>query len=182
MSARPSRRSRRRRRESGVEAGGDPSGAGGSASRPRAVLESLEELEEGQRRPCCCPGCRHRERTGGWAPDPCSAGDELRHKARHERSPPTFPTGATSLEGDVPSRGRRLLCVRVVLGSEYELLGVATPRRRSPRRGGLGRGACHRARRSITLRGVDARNRPPARGRCIECALLVRVCRASLSG
>jgi hypothetical protein len=23
-----------------------------------------EELEEGQRRPCCWPGCRHRERTG----------------------------------------------------------------------------------------------------------------------
>jgi hypothetical protein len=23
-----------------------------------------EELEEGQRRPCCWPGCKHRDRTG----------------------------------------------------------------------------------------------------------------------
>ena len=27
-----------------------------------------EELEEGQRRPCCWPGCKHRERTGTARP------------------------------------------------------------------------------------------------------------------
>jgi hypothetical protein len=29
-----------------------------------AFAGTQEELEEGQRRPCCWPGCRHRERTG----------------------------------------------------------------------------------------------------------------------
>lgn len=34
------------------------------ATRDRRIRRTREELEEGQRRPCCWPGCRHRERTG----------------------------------------------------------------------------------------------------------------------
>jgi uncharacterized protein YdeI (YjbR/CyaY-like superfamily) len=34
------------------------------ATRERRIRRTREELEEGQRRPCCWPGCRHRERTG----------------------------------------------------------------------------------------------------------------------
>jgi hypothetical protein len=34
------------------------------ATRQRRIRRTQEELEEGQRRPCCWPGCRHRERTG----------------------------------------------------------------------------------------------------------------------
>ena len=34
------------------------------ATRERRIRRTQEELEEGQRRPCCWPGCRHRERTG----------------------------------------------------------------------------------------------------------------------
>jgi hypothetical protein len=34
------------------------------ATRARRIRRTQEELEEGQRRPCCWPGCRHRERTG----------------------------------------------------------------------------------------------------------------------
>ena len=30
----------------------------------RRIFWTQEELEEGQRRPCCWPGCAHRERTG----------------------------------------------------------------------------------------------------------------------
>ncbi|MEO5767758.1 MAG: YdeI/OmpD-associated family protein [Polyangia bacterium] len=33
-------------------------------TRKRRIRRTLEELEEGQRRPCCWPGCKHRERTG----------------------------------------------------------------------------------------------------------------------
>jgi uncharacterized protein YdeI (YjbR/CyaY-like superfamily) len=33
-------------------------------TRNRRIRRTQEELEEGQRRPCCWPGCRHRERTG----------------------------------------------------------------------------------------------------------------------
>lgn len=33
-------------------------------TRERRILRTQEELEEGQRRPCCWPGCAHRERTG----------------------------------------------------------------------------------------------------------------------
>ena len=33
-------------------------------TRQRRIRRALEELEEGQRRPCCWPGCNHRERTG----------------------------------------------------------------------------------------------------------------------
>ena len=33
-------------------------------TRARRVRRTQEELEEGQRRPCCWPGCKHRERTG----------------------------------------------------------------------------------------------------------------------
>lgn len=35
-----------------------------AATRERRVRRTREELEEGRRRPCCWPGCRHRERTG----------------------------------------------------------------------------------------------------------------------
>lgn len=34
------------------------------ATRARRIRRTREELEEGKRRPCCWPGCRHRERTG----------------------------------------------------------------------------------------------------------------------
>jgi uncharacterized protein YdeI (YjbR/CyaY-like superfamily) len=34
------------------------------ATRERRIRRAQEELEEGQRRPCCWPGCKHRERTG----------------------------------------------------------------------------------------------------------------------
>ena len=33
-------------------------------TRERRIRRTEEELEEGQRRPCCWPGCTHRERTG----------------------------------------------------------------------------------------------------------------------
>ena len=33
-------------------------------TRERRIRRTQEELEQGQRRPCCWPGCKHRERTG----------------------------------------------------------------------------------------------------------------------
>lgn len=33
-------------------------------TRARRIRRAQEELEEGQRRPCCWPGCTHRQRTG----------------------------------------------------------------------------------------------------------------------
>jgi hypothetical protein len=33
-------------------------------TRQRRIRRTQEELEEGQRRPCCWPGCTHRKRTG----------------------------------------------------------------------------------------------------------------------
>jgi Bacteriocin-protection, YdeI or OmpD-Associated len=35
-----------------------------ATTRARRVRRTQEELEDGQRRPCCWPGCKHRERTG----------------------------------------------------------------------------------------------------------------------
>ena len=35
-----------------------------AATRERRIRRTREELEDGQRRPCCWPGCAHRERTG----------------------------------------------------------------------------------------------------------------------
>ncbi|MGI8775188.1 MAG: YdeI/OmpD-associated family protein [Actinomycetota bacterium] len=35
-----------------------------NATRERRIRRTTEELEQGQRRPCCWPGCKHRERTG----------------------------------------------------------------------------------------------------------------------
>ena len=32
-------------------------------TRERRIRRTQEELEEGQRPPCCWPGCKHRERT-----------------------------------------------------------------------------------------------------------------------
>ncbi|HEX4752613.1 MAG TPA: YdeI/OmpD-associated family protein [Solirubrobacterales bacterium] len=34
------------------------------ATRERRIRRTREELEEGKRRPCCWPGCAHRERNG----------------------------------------------------------------------------------------------------------------------
>jgi len=33
-------------------------------TRQRRIRRTQEELAEGQRRPCCWPGCTHRERNG----------------------------------------------------------------------------------------------------------------------
>ena len=33
-------------------------------TRERRIRRTQEELEEGKRRPCCWPGCSHRQRTG----------------------------------------------------------------------------------------------------------------------
>jgi hypothetical protein len=33
-------------------------------TREPRIRRAQEELENGLRRPCCCPGCTHRERTG----------------------------------------------------------------------------------------------------------------------
>jgi uncharacterized protein YdeI (YjbR/CyaY-like superfamily) len=33
-------------------------------TRARRIRRTREELEEGLRRPCCWPGCKHRARTG----------------------------------------------------------------------------------------------------------------------
>jgi hypothetical protein len=35
-----------------------------ATTRERRIRRTQEELEEGQRRPCCWPGCKHRERIG----------------------------------------------------------------------------------------------------------------------
>jgi uncharacterized protein YdeI (YjbR/CyaY-like superfamily) len=35
-----------------------------ATTRERRIRRTGEELAEGQRRPCCWPGCKHRERTG----------------------------------------------------------------------------------------------------------------------
>ena len=32
-------------------------------TRERRIRRTQEELEEGKRRPCCWPGCKHRERN-----------------------------------------------------------------------------------------------------------------------
>jgi uncharacterized protein YdeI (YjbR/CyaY-like superfamily) len=34
------------------------------STRDRRIRRTQEELEEGQRRPCCWPGCDHRQRNG----------------------------------------------------------------------------------------------------------------------
>jgi uncharacterized protein YdeI (YjbR/CyaY-like superfamily) len=33
-------------------------------TRQRRIRRTQEELEDGMRRPCCWPGCSHRERNG----------------------------------------------------------------------------------------------------------------------
>jgi uncharacterized protein YdeI (YjbR/CyaY-like superfamily) len=35
-----------------------------ATTRERCIRRTQEELEEGQRRPCCWPGRKHRDRTG----------------------------------------------------------------------------------------------------------------------
>ena len=35
-----------------------------ASTRERRVRRTREELEQGMRRPCCWPGCKHRERNG----------------------------------------------------------------------------------------------------------------------
>ena len=43
-------------------------------TRDRRVRRTQEELEDGQRRPCCWPGCKHRQRTGAVASPPYRRG------------------------------------------------------------------------------------------------------------
>jgi len=38
-----------------------------ATTRQRRITRTCEELLEGKRRPCCWPGCAHRERTGSSA-------------------------------------------------------------------------------------------------------------------
>ena len=35
-----------------------------AVTRERRIRRTREELQEGMRRPCCWPGCAHRERNG----------------------------------------------------------------------------------------------------------------------
>ncbi|MHB8233513.1 MAG: YdeI/OmpD-associated family protein [Solirubrobacteraceae bacterium] len=35
-----------------------------ASTRERRIRRTREQLEEGKRRPCCWPGCAHRERNG----------------------------------------------------------------------------------------------------------------------
>jgi uncharacterized protein YdeI (YjbR/CyaY-like superfamily) len=35
-----------------------------ASTRERRIRRTQEELEDGMRRPCCWPGCKHRERNG----------------------------------------------------------------------------------------------------------------------
>ena len=35
-----------------------------ATTRERRIRRTQEEFEEGQRRPCCWPGCKHQNRTG----------------------------------------------------------------------------------------------------------------------
>jgi uncharacterized protein YdeI (YjbR/CyaY-like superfamily) len=35
-----------------------------AGTRERRIRRTQEELEDGMRRPCCWPGCKHRERNG----------------------------------------------------------------------------------------------------------------------
>ena len=35
-----------------------------AVTRAKRIRRTQEELAEGKRRPCCWPGCKHRERTG----------------------------------------------------------------------------------------------------------------------
>jgi uncharacterized protein YdeI (YjbR/CyaY-like superfamily) len=39
-------------------------GAKQETTRKRRIRRTGEELVEGQRRPCCWPGCKHRDRIG----------------------------------------------------------------------------------------------------------------------
>ena len=41
-------------------------------TRERRIRRTREELEEGMRRPCCWPGCKHRERNGRAASAPAA--------------------------------------------------------------------------------------------------------------
>lgn len=34
------------------------------STRERRIRRTAEQLQEGKRRPCCWPGCAHRERNG----------------------------------------------------------------------------------------------------------------------
>ena len=35
-----------------------------AATRARRIEVGLDKMRKGMRRPCCWPGCKHRERTG----------------------------------------------------------------------------------------------------------------------
>jgi uncharacterized protein YdeI (YjbR/CyaY-like superfamily) len=39
-----------------------------SATRTKRINWGCENLEEGKRRPCCWPGCSHRQRNGSTEP------------------------------------------------------------------------------------------------------------------
>jgi len=57
-------------------------------TRQRRIRRAQEQLEESQRRPCCWPGCAHRERSGKKTLARCSVGKFIR-VARGLRVEPT---------------------------------------------------------------------------------------------
>ena len=63
-------------------------------TRERRIRRTQEELEEGQRRPCCWPGCKHRERTGKERRNaPGVARLRLEYLSSHATSTP-YPSGS----------------------------------------------------------------------------------------
>ena len=71
-------------------------------TRERRIRRTQEELEEGQRRPCCWPGCKHRERAGkdasAWDDPGRAASSRLVRRARRQ--------------GNAHQNGRRLAAHR----------------------------------------------------------------------
>jgi hypothetical protein len=72
-------------------------------TRERRIRRSQEELEEGQRRPCCWPGCKHRERNGG---EPTAGDFARRCRSAHPPMRQAEWPSAGVEDAARPSRGR----------------------------------------------------------------------------